>query len=275
MVPKMSGFQKPLPPESLSGTVFAGDWDIEFLPARPYEVRYRAERASIGLAVDPQMGVHAIGTDRRQAFRARVGMVGFIPAGCDVYSASDQGGDYLRLVSSSANSMAITSGESEDRNLLRMILALRAEMLSGMDPLICESLSASIASRLYSLGTAKIGPGKGWITAVRMRRVEEIIAARLGSALLVRDLATELGLSTPFFSRAFGEATGRSPQEHIIQRRLQRARDLVLTSNTSLAMIAAECGFSSQAHMTTLFGRRFGLAPGKLRKNRDFTKETA
>jgi len=265
----MPGCQNPFPPDMLAETVFAGDWDIEFLPARAYEVRYRAARASIGLALDPQMGTHAIGTDRRQAFRARIGMVGMIPAGCDVYSASDHGGDYLRLMSTGTNAMAVRSGDPEDRDLLATIMALRGEMLSGRDPLTCESLAAAIASRLSSSGTVKMAPGKGWITSARMRRVEEMISARLGSTLLVRDLATELGLSTPFFSRAFREATGRSPQEHIIQRRLQRARGLVLTSTASLAAIAADCGFSSQSHMTTLFGRRLGVAPGKLRKNRE------
>ncbi len=268
MVFPMPAAQSKPRPDRFEVAVDAGDWSIEFLPARPYRVSYQATQDSIGLALDPQMGIHAIGSDRRQRFRSPIGAVGVIQAGCDVYSESEYGGDYLRLVTQTANVPPIRAGIAEDGAWLAAALALRAQMLSARDPLMCESLATEIARRLSASTLAPIGPGKGWITPARMRRVEELIAARVGGTLLVRDLAADLGLSTQFFSRAFHEATGRSPQEHIIQRRLQRAYELLCTTEASLAAVAAESGFSSQAHMTTLFRRRFGLTAGQLRKER-------
>src|SRR5262249_41423834 len=68
---------------------------VTLLPALPYEVRYRADEHVIGFTLAPQQGTHAFASDRRRPFFAHPWRLAVTPAGCDVFSASPQGGEYL------------------------------------------------------------------------------------------------------------------------------------------------------------------------------------
>jgi AraC family transcriptional regulator len=81
----------------------------------------------------------------------------------------------------------------------------------------------------------------------------------------VQDLAEALGLSVGFFARAFKRATGRAPHDHIIDRRISRARLLLRDRSLGLAAIALASGFASHAHMTATFRTRLGISPHGLR----------
>jgi AraC family transcriptional regulator len=81
----------------------------------------------------------------------------------------------------------------------------------------------------------------------------------------VQDLAAALDLSTGFFTRAFKRATGRAPHDHIIERRIGRARLLLRDRSLGLAAIALASGFASHAHMTATFRTRLGIPPHALR----------
>src|SRR5947207_558306 len=67
------------------------------LPASPYQVSYVADRHVIGFTFERQHGVDAFGSARRRRFDAEPWRLAFTPAGCDVFSASDRGGEYLVL----------------------------------------------------------------------------------------------------------------------------------------------------------------------------------
>lgn len=79
--------------------------------------------------------------------------------------------------------------------------------------------------------------------------------------LTLTALAREAGLSRYQFLRSFARATGMTPHAYLMQRRIHRARQLI-GRGVQLAEVAAESGFSDQSHMTRLFVRSFGLAPG-------------
>jgi hypothetical protein len=74
-----------------------GSWCAELLPRHPYQAAYTPDLPVIGFAFDGQVGVHAFGSDRKAAFRARANGLAYVPAGCDVYSQSKHGGEYLKI----------------------------------------------------------------------------------------------------------------------------------------------------------------------------------
>lgn len=74
-------------------------------------------------------------------------------------------------------------------------------------------------------------------------------------------LAAEAGLSQYQFLRAFARATGLTPHAYVVQRRVHRARQRIL-SGMPLADAALCSGFADQSHMTRHFVRRYGFGPG-------------
>ncbi len=79
--------------------------------------------------------------------------------------------------------------------------------------------------------------------------------------LTLAALAKEAGLSRYQFLRGFARETGLTPHAYLMQRRIHRARRLI-AGGARLADAAAASGFSDQSHMTRLFVRSFGMAPG-------------
>ena len=99
----------------------------------------------------------------------------------------------------------------------------------------------------------------------RLRRVLDYIEAHLAEDLALADLAGVAATSPFHFSRAFHLATGLSPYRFVIERRLETARVLLLTSTLSLEDIRLACGFSSKRQFGVLFKKALGLGPKRYR----------
>ena len=76
----------------------AGSWLLELLPQQSYETSYIPEQPVIGFAFDSQQGTHAFASDRKRPFYARSSSLAFTPKSCEVFSASPNGGEYLRVM---------------------------------------------------------------------------------------------------------------------------------------------------------------------------------
>ena len=101
-----------------------------------------------------------------------------------------------------------------------------------------------------------------------LNRVREQIEANLGNDLSLLALAEECGFSRAYFARWFHASTGMTPHQYVLEKRLLRTQCLLADSRSSLIDVAEICGFSSQAHMTQMFGRRFGVTPAEFRRSR-------
>ena len=90
----------------------------------------------------------------------------------------------------------------------------------------------------------------------------------LASTIRIGDLASLARLSKSYFSRAFKTTFGRSPQGFIVDRRVERAQHLMLSSDEPLCGVALTCGFSDQAHFSRVFRRIVGASPNQWRRAR-------
>ncbi|MGO3743123.1 AraC family transcriptional regulator [Kerstersia sp.] len=79
--------------------------------------------------------------------------------------------------------------------------------------------------------------------------------------LSLAELAREADMSRFQLVRAFARLTGLTPHAYLVQRRIQRVRQLI-ASGMPLADAALACGFSDQSHMTRCFVSCFGFSPG-------------
>ena len=101
----------------------------------------------------------------------------------------------------------------------------------------------------------------------RVSRAIDYIEAHLGEPLTVGELAGIAALSPSQFSRVFKATTGQAVWAFVQQRRIARARGMLLHCATPICQIAFECGFANQNHMTNLFRRHLGTTPGAMRKS--------
>jgi AraC family transcriptional regulator len=85
--------------------------------------------------------------------------------------------------------------------------------------------------------------------------------------LSLASLANESGYSRAHFLRMFRAATGLTPHQYVLERRLSAAQQLLRQSTMLLADIALKCGFSSQTYMNDVFRKRLGVTPQKYRRN--------
>ena len=99
----------------------------------------------------------------------------------------------------------------------------------------------------------------------RLQRVVEFIEANLQRDIALSDLVTAAGSSQFHFSRAFHCATGQSPYRYLIQRRIERARALLLTSAEPLDEVSTRCGFNSEHQFAVMFRRLAGMGPKRFR----------
>ena len=132
---------------------------------------------------------------------------------------------------------------------------------------LVTGLSLQIAQHVGVEAPQRVRVRRGLSPAVRTR-VLELIDARLGRGISIDELAREADLSPSYFMRAFKQAIGRPPHQHILTLRLERARRLLEQPGASLSDIALRTGFADQAHFTRLFKREFGVTPGAVLRGR-------
>lgn len=84
--------------------------------------------------------------------------------------------------------------------------------------------------------------------------------------ITVTDLARHAGVSVSYLRHIFAVNLGISPQTAIINKKMEMAKQILLNTSASIAMIAAECGYSDQSAFCKVFKKTQGISPLKYRK---------
>jgi len=136
----------------------------------------------------------------------------------------------------------------------------------GNAAMFLRRAEASLKAPLQAASrTAGAGPK---LLAWQIRKVQEYIEANLATSIRNRDLAALAKLSEFHFAVAFRNSVGETPHEFLIRRRMDRARQLMLSTDLPLCDIASECGLADQAHLSRLFRRVVGESPASWRRAR-------
>jgi len=107
---------------------------------------------------------------------------------------------------------------------------------------------------------------RGGLPAGALRRVLLHIEENLGERVGLGTLAAVAGLSKWHFGRAFKRSVGTAPHSYLVQRRIERAKQLVAETNRPLADIGYETGFADQSHFTHVFAAMVGATPLSFRR---------
>jgi AraC family transcriptional regulator len=132
--------------------------------------------------------------------------------------------------------------------------------------MLVEGLSYAIAVRISRLAAGIRPPRPGALAPERLARAIDFISVHLGdSDLSLHDIAAVACLSTYQFGRAFKYATGETPHQFVLKRRIELAKLLLSERRLSLSEIACSAGFADQAHFSNRFRQIVGVTPRQYR----------
>jgi AraC family transcriptional regulator len=154
--------------------------------------------------------------------------------------------------------------------LARTMCGLLADGNIDEWPLLSESIAISLLAAVLRemsprakqvLSTLKDG-----LSIERKLRIREYVTENLSRPITLADMARVAALSPFHFSRSFKKATGKTPARYLLDRRIERAKVLLSTTKLPIADVAAQSGFSSQSHLTTVLKAETGATPMQYRK---------
>ena len=81
------------------------------------------------------------------------------------------------------------------------------------------------------------------------------------------DLLAEITHINKFYlAHSFTEYLGQSPISYLTYKRLSASKELLTSSNLSIAQVASSTGFSSQSYFSQIFRKETGMTPQQYRK---------
>ena len=126
-----------------------------------------------------------------------------------------------------------------------------------------EGLTLAV-DRLVLEVTRLLGPG-GEVAELAVHpgvaRVRALIDSEYQRHWTLAELADLVGLAPTYLAGLFVRETGQSPHRYLNERRVERARQLLRTSDQPVTAIAHEVGFGSGQHLARVYRQLTGASP--------------
>lgn len=178
------------------------------------------------------------------------------------------------LAPSVGRSVALTALRSpveiQDIGAIETLAGLLVDEISSPSrhAVYAESLVGSIVTGLLDLPECSGGDLDGRLTEAQIETLIDRMDTRIGHRLTIAEMAETVGLSESWFANVFKQTTGRTPLQWQLSRRIELAKKLLLESDLAVADIAAQLGFTDQAHLTRTFRQFVGDTPAAWRRTR-------
>jgi AraC family transcriptional regulator len=159
-----------------------------------------------------------------------------------------------------------------DLRLSAMVAAVHAEMVAGFPSgrLFLDSVEQAIAVTLVNGHAVRHRPVQlylGGLGSARLRKIKELVQAKLEDDLSLDEMAQSVGLSTAHFARMFRKSTGQTPHQFVLRQRLERAKAMLRAPDARVLDVAVACGFKTQQHFAQAFRGVWGVSPTEYRQD--------
>jgi AraC family transcriptional regulator len=148
--------------------------------------------------------------------------------------------------------------------------AFKAEMEAGYPSgrVYVDSLGAALAACLLSRHSS-VAPlpaaASGVLMGRRLQRVLSYIEENLAENISLDRIAGVAGVRMSHFKVIFRQAMGVPVHQYIIQRRVEKARLLLIETKLPVSQVAASTGFTHQSHLAVHMRRILGCSPKEVR----------
>jgi AraC family transcriptional regulator len=159
-----------------------------------------------------------------------------------------------------------------DPRLSAIVAAVDAEMVAGFPSgrLFLDSVEQAMAVALINGHAVRDRPVqiyRGGLGSARLRRIKELVHARMEDDLSLDEMAQSVGLSSAHFARMFRKSTGQTPHQFVLRQRLERAKAMLRAPDTRVLDVAVACGFKTQQHFAQVFRGVWGVSPTEYRQD--------
>src|SRR3954451_5234497 len=159
-----------------------------------------------------------------------------------------------------------------DSRLGALATVVHSEMLAGFPSgrLFLDSIEQAMAVALVSGQAVSHSPvriSRGGLGPWRLRRITDLVHARLEDELGLDELAQSVGLSTAHFARMFRKSTGETPHQFVLRQRLEHAKAMLRAPDARILDVAVACGFKTQQHFAQVFRDVCRVSPTEYRQD--------
>ncbi len=158
-------------------------------------------------------------------------------------------------------SAVLTSTVRETLALARAAAPGTELMLGRLMELLFVEVVRRYAERLPKSAT-------GWLAALNdpiVGRALQLVHRDPARRWTVEDLAREAGSSRTVLAERFNTVMGQTPIEYVTSWRMQLAAERIQSTGDSIAAIATDVGYESEAAFNRAFKRVTGITPGRWR----------
>ena len=99
-----------------------------------------------------------------------------------------------------------------------------------------------------------------------IRQAHDYMLANLGQPLTIEGLARRFHISGTFLKEGFRQMYGQSTRKFLQMRRMDKASELLRTTNQTVLQIAVAVGYESASQFSQIFKRHYQLPPAQYRR---------
>lgn len=157
------------------------------------------------------------------------------------------------------------------RTMFRFLRDLSEQILQRydsdpLDQLTVQLMGASLLMMAAQMPTTPQEDAGSDSASQLTTRIKEYIDAHYTEPLKLEDIAQALSCSVPYVAHTFKNATGYSPIQYAIRRRIGLAQTLLISSDYSATHIATLVGYDNTNYFNSLFTKIVGTTPIRYRK---------
>ena len=159
-----------------------------------------------------------------------------------------------------------------EARLSSLAAAVNAERIAGFPTgrLFLDSIEQAIAVALvdtYAVWRRPVRMYRGGLGPARLRKVKELVHAKIEDQLTLVEMAQSVELSAAHFARMFRKSTGETPHQFVLRQRVERAKEMLSSAHTRIIDVAVACGFKTQEHFAQVFRQMCGVSPTEYRRH--------